>query len=365
MPDADLAPHYERLGLAPGVGVADIERAFVKKNFALVQGGGAATTAERAALRAAHDALIAHLETEAGRTRAASGATAPPSSAPAGLIAPPKLAPRDQHEDEFAPFAFDNWTVNAFGPPLLLAAVLLVHQTPLVGLLRGFHVWMHEFGHSTAAWMTGRRATPLPFGWTPIEPDYSPFVYFGLLFLFGVLFAAGLKERKIWPMLAAVALAGAQYFLTWRLSLEQQQFWWTFCGVGGEFYLSALLMAAFFVQLPEKFRWGACRYIFFLIGATAFLNIYLLWRKVHTGEEEIPFGSLINGEDDGGGDMNNLLDGYGWSKFRIRRTYWLLGNGCLAALGAIWLAFVLRLNRVADRLFARLRPEADETAAES
>ena len=46
-----------------------------------------------------------------------------------------------------------------------------------------------------------------------------------------------------------------------------------------QFTASALLIVAalgvftsslaFWVQLPEKFRWGACRYVFFLIGATS------------------------------------------------------------------------------------------------
>jgi hypothetical protein len=231
--------------------------------------------------------------------------------------------------------------------------------SPLESLLTGFHVWMHEFGHATAAWLTGRRATPLPFGWTPIEPDYSPFVYFGLLFLLGVLFAAGWKERKAWPMLAAVALAALQYHMTWRLRLPEQEFWWTFGGVGGEFYLSALFMAFFFVELPEKFRWGACRYVFFLIGATAFLNIWLMWDKVYHGLEEIPFGTLINGEEDGGGDMNKLMDDFGWTKFQIRHRYHLLGQWCLAGLGVVYAAFALQLNRLPDLLLAaRARPQA-------
>ena len=41
-------------------------------------------------------------------------------------------------------------------------------------------------------------------------------------------------------------------------------------------------MIFFWVQLPDKFRWGACRYVFFFIGASAFLNIWLRWRDVLT-----------------------------------------------------------------------------------
>ncbi|WP_438480326.1 M50 family metallopeptidase [Oleiharenicola lentus] len=267
---------------------------------------------------------------------------------------PPKPA---EEPEEFVLLRFDHWRVNVLMPPLLLGLAWLVNHSPLKALLTGFHVWMHEFGHSTAAWITGRRATPLPFGWTPIEPEFSPFVYFGVLALLAVLFWAGWKERKVWPMLIAVVLAVVQFIMTWQLPLHRQEFWWTFCGVGGEFYLSALMMAFFFVQLPEKFRWGACRYVFFLIGATCFLHIVEFWNLVHNGDEAIPMGSLVNGEDDEGGDMNTLLNLYGWKYHQIRNTYQYLGYWCWAVLGAVYVGFALRLNAVADWVAGKFQKE--------
>jgi hypothetical protein len=330
--------------------------------------------AEREELRAAHEKLAEYVKSQAAAAPktgprlatdpAANRAVAeaawsnrPPShsglttaSNPAtAAITPPKVQPRDPADSELTLLRFDHWGVNAFVPPLLLGIAWLANASPIKFLLTGFHVWMHEFGHATAAWLCGFRATPLPFGWTPVEPVHSHFVYGGILVLLGVLFVAGWKERKIWPMILAVLLIGVQFYMTWILSDYQQEFWWgAFGGVGGEFYLSTLFMMFFWVQLPDKFRWGACRYVFFFIGASAFLNIWLRWRDVYHGLEEIPFGSMINGEDDQGGDMNRLMDGFGWSKFKIRRTYLMLGYGCWAALGLAWAVFALRLNKAAD-----------------
>lgn len=259
--------------------------------------------------------------------------------------------------------AFGDWRVNTLVPPLLLGLAWFINQSPLVFFAQGFHVWMHEFGHATAAWMTGRRATPLPFGWTPVEPDYSPYVYFGLLLLFGILFVAGWQERKPWPMVAAVALAILQYYMTWRMPEHEQEFWWSaFGGVGGEFYLSALLMASFYVQLPDKFKWGLCRYVFFLIAASAFLHIVIYWNGIYHGTEDIPFGSMINGEDDANGDMNKLMNDFGWTGSDIRRNYQYLGYGCWAGLAFVYAIFALRLNRVADRVSEKLsgRKDANE-----
>jgi len=353
MNESELGPSYALLGLQPGCTVDDLERAFMKKNFALIKG---ANEDARQRLRAAHDAIAAHLKAKIEAERAATPrvpGSVPPPARPTGLLVPPKIDPLARDPNEIAVFSFDNWKVNVLAPPLVVALAWLVNLSPLGFFLKGFHVWVHEFGHATAAWLTGRRALPLPIGWTNIEPPYSPTVYFGILVLLGGLFVAGWKERKVWPMVIAVVLAPLQYYLTWRLPEHDQRFWWTFCGVGGEFYLSAFFMACFFVQLPEKFRWGACRYLLLFLGASCFLNIYLYWRDVYHGLEDIPMGSLVNGEDDAGGDMNVLMNSYHWTHGRIRLVYHYLGNGCLVGLAVVYAAFVFRLNRVADWVVAK------------
>lgn len=395
MTPEELAQCHDALGVPATVTLTELERAYMRRNFALIKGrSGAADEvnadleAERAMLKAAYDRLSAHLRVQelaahvgarkpdAGGGSSAAGSAAPsprvdldgagrrrPQLSPAHLpppprtlLTPPVVPPREPEAEEFLLLRFDDWRVNTFVPPLLLALAWAITVSPLGFLLQGFQVWMHEFGHAVPSWLSGWRATPLPFGWTPVEQEHSNFVYFGLLLLFVILFLAGLKERKVWPMLAAVGLAALQFFMTWRLAEARKEFWMVWGGVGGEFALSTLFMTAFWVQLPEKFKWGACRYVFFFIGAAAFLNIWLRWGDVYRGLEEIPFGSMINGEEDAGGDMNRLMDDYGWKKHDIRRSYWLLGRGCWVALGVMWLLFALRLNRVADWVAGRFSP---------
>tara|TARA_B110000459_G_C16480255_1_gene433922 strand:+ start:527 stop:745 length:219 start_codon:yes stop_codon:yes gene_type:complete len=69
----------------------------------------------------------------------------------------------------------------------------------------------------------------------------------------------------------------------WRTEM-----WITFGGVGGKFYLSGPMVVAFFVDLPEKFRWGSCRYLFPFMGAACFLDSYIFWRDVAAGVKDIP-----------------------------------------------------------------------------
>lgn len=371
MSEADLAQFREVLGVAPDVTVAELERVYMKRNFALIRGNTdepkPETEAQRQRLRAAYEGLLAHLKADAEKAggrrgsaaKAATGTAQPDASRMQGgrpkplatLLTPPKVEAPRPGADVLPLFAFDNWKVNAFVPPLLLILAFAANKSPLGFLLKGFHVWMHELGHASGAWMTGRRATPLPFGWTPVEDEFSWFVYFGLLFLFAVLFVAGWRERKVWPMIAAVGLAVVQFFMTFRMNAHQQEFWWGgFGGVGGEFYLSTLFMMFFWVQMPEKFRWGLCRYVVFFLSASAFLNIYLFWRDVNRGLEGIPWGSMIGGEDDANGDMQRLKQDYGWTFRDFRFKFLALGNGCWVALAGMYAIFALGLNKVADRM---------------
>lgn len=108
------------------------------------------------------------------------------------------------------------------------------------------------------------------------------------LALLALLFVAGWRERKPVPMCAAVAIAGLQYFVTWRLPEHRAELWLAFGGVGGEFCLSAAMMGLFFVRLPAKFRWGACRYLFLFLGAATFFDSWVLWRRIRRGDEDIP-----------------------------------------------------------------------------
>lgn len=341
------------LGVGPDVTAASLERAHLQRSFALIRSG---SPEQKAELRAAYEALVAELRRREASVGAAVESRQEQENIP-NACGPIYVAPApDGRTALLDPFSFDSWVVNALALPLLLGLAWAVNASPLGFFLRGFHVWMHEFGHATVAWLSGYRALPLPIGWTNVEPERASFVYFGVLFLLGVMAWAGWRERKIWPILLPLAIAPVQAYMTWKMPEHRGELWLAFGGVGGEFYLSALLMALFFVHLPDKFRWGACRYVFAFLGASTFLNVFLLWRKIARFEETIPYGSMIGGEEDGGGDMN-VLRLHGWRETQITHVYSSLGFWCLVALAVVWLVFATRLDRVIGNAFARLWPE--------
>ena len=223
---------------------------------------------------------------------------------------------------------------------LLLAAFLNVN--PFKSLLFGVTIWIHECGHATVAWLCGYRALPLPFGWTSISNERSPFVYFGILTLFGLLFWSGLKEKRRWPMILASALAILQFYLTWIISEHTTFLLFSFGGIGGEFYLSALLIVSFFFPLPDYWRWDFYRYPAALAAGFTFIGSSLRWQQIDQGLEAIPWGTLFGGEGDAGGDMNQLAEVYGWSDQQIIDTYNTIGIVCAIAIASIYFYIFLK-----------------------
>lgn len=250
--------------------------------------------------------------------------------------------------DDTDVFSFKNRYVSAIVFPALMMLGMLMNALSLVNaLLFGIKIWFHEFGHATVAWLAGRRAIPLPIGWTNVGEERSLFVYLGILILLGLLFWGGRREGKRWPMVLAGVLVIMQFWFTWLMPESQYETLLSFGGIGGELYLCTLLMVSFFFPLPDYFRWDFYRYPVVLGAAFTFWGQFGLWRQINRGRASIPWGSLWGGEANG--DMNNLSYA-GWSDQQIVGTYTTLSHLCLLGLLGVYVYFAMRQNRHA--LFA-------------
>lgn len=253
---------------------------------------------------------------------------------------PLPLSPPADHTDLMS---FQNPYVITFGFPVLLLLGIVMNAVPLTNyLLFGIKIWFHEFGHATVAWLGGRRAIPLPFGWTNVDEQRSLFVYLGVLVLLGLMAWAGRREQQRWPVVLAGVLVVLQFWITWLLPPGQFETWLAFGGIGGEFYLCTLLMVSFFFPLPQYWRWDFYRYPVVLGAAFTFWGQFWLWRQIRRGLESIPWGSMWGGPDHG--DMNNLSYA-GWSDQQIIDTYSTLGTLCLLILVGIYSYFAIQQNR--------------------
>lgn len=340
MPTPEPDPHLIRLGLSPDYTQEELRAAYA----ALV---ASLPASEQDDLRDSHNVLNARIRRRLPRDEVI--------LPPPGYQAPPPAYVPPARPESFDLDDYDNRWVTAFGPVLVALIAIGVSKTPLGFFLDGFHVWTHEFGHATVAWLAGHTASPLPIGWTNTGPK-TPFVYFGIIFLLIVLIVAGIRERKVWPVLIAVTLLPLQFYLSWVQPEYRYDLWVAFAGCGGELYLSAAAIALFHVRLPEKFRWGWCRYLFVFLGAGVFARAFTMWRDIRYGRIPLPFGSMVGGEEDAGGDLNILQDDFGWKDRQIIATYNNLATACLLGIVVVHLFFALGADRLGRNLWSRVLP---------
>ena len=247
-------------------------------------------------------------------------------------------------EEDTDLMSFNNRYSNGIIFPALLVMGIFLNAMPLTNvLLQGIKIWIHEFGHAVVAWLAGRQAIPLPIGWTNVNPERSFFVYLGVLILLGLLYWSGQKERKRWPMVLAVGLILVQFAMTWLMSPHTFDMLLAFGGIGGELYLSTLLMVSFFFPMPAYWRWDAYRYPVVLGAAFTFWGQFWLWKSIRMGRASIPFGMMWGDAEHG--DMNILVNRHQWEPGTIIGTYNTIANLCFLALIGVYAYALYRQHR--------------------
>jgi hypothetical protein len=227
----------------------------------------------------------------------------------------------------------DTTRARALAVPIALAASTLLSMTwPGGALLRLlFGMWLHELGHTLAAWSVGMFAVPLP--WLTLSSDTrSP--------VFVVLLLGGLGALAWWlregdrPARAFAPLGAALVVLLGLLvPLAKAQTWVLFCGDGGALLFGTLLMLGA-VLLPDEARLskGALRWGFVVIGAGAYVDAFATWIRAWRDVAQIPFG---RNEGSGLSDASRLVDVHGWTEPFLVRSYLGLGAACFAVLAGV------------------------------
>jgi len=228
-------------------------------------------------------------------------------------------------------------------PLALAAAGLLALTTPGAFLLRVlFGMWLHEFGHAIASWFVGVVAVPLP--WITLGGQERSFLF--ALLLFGALGALG---WRLWkgggrPLTAAPVLLAVLLLIGLWVPFRHATTFIVFSGDGGALVLGTLLMLGAML-LPDESRLsrGALRWGYLVIGAGAFMDVFVTWVKAWRDFAELPFG---RSESSGLSDASRLVDVSGWSEQGLVRSYLGLGLVCLVVLAAV-VAFRLTTRRTA------------------
>jgi hypothetical protein len=207
-------------------------------------------------------------------------------------------------------------------------------------------IQFHELGHALVAWSTGRRAIPLPFGWTSGSFDRS-WLLVSMQLLFATLLAVhGARERKPVAIAAAIAL-GAVFALGLATPLHASEPWLVAGGTIGEALLPSLALLAFHAPLPERARWDFWRWPVAIAAILALASVVQHDLAIAAGTRPMPFGSFVSGRQ-GDGDLERLVNDYGWARERLPHLFGALGWTALV-LGTLPHLAILGMRVARDR----------------
>jgi hypothetical protein len=197
-----------------------------------------------------------------------------------------------------------------------------------------FAMEIHELGHASLLWLGSRWAVPLPM-FTLNLSEHRSVIVFAL-----ITGSLGFVGRRAWQQgsrgvaLWCAGIVGLQLLVT-LLPDRTFDLLVQFAGVGGEFYLSAILVVAFYYRFPADLRWDRARWFFLAIGACTFALNTQRWWLARRNAEAIPWGSFFGGD----GDMDHLRDQFGWTPAHLVSVYLWVGGLSAAVIACHYLYF--------------------------
>jgi len=198
-----------------------------------------------------------------------------------------------------------------------------------------FGMWLHELGHASAAWLTGRWALPVP--WFTFSFDRTVLV--SVLMFGGAVALVRFGKRRDSGTTMALGLVLFVATLAGHLAPPAlQQPFFIFGGEAGAMVYGALLTCGFLVRSPLRVFQGGLRWGWLVIGAASWADATRVWWASKTDFEAIPFGV----EDGMPSDASRLVDEFGWDAAAMVRRFLTVA---LVSLVVAMLAFVAALVR--------------------
>jgi hypothetical protein len=249
------------------------------------------------------------------------------SQVPAGFTAEARPEPTsDAHIDKSddSPYLF------AF-PLAFVSAVALV-STSVGGFIGRtcFGMWLHEFGHATAAWLSGRFAVPSPW-FTSISDGHS---WPTTVVVFGGLLALGwwsFKTRR-WGVTALCGLLVLVALVLHTRSKTVVDEIFTFSGDAGSLVFGAGLAAAFLLSPDLRLTRRGLRWGWLLVGSMSWADTTLEWVRVKRDPTQLGFGV----QEGTLSDTSKLVDTHHWPEDLLVGRYLSLSAATFCIVFAWW-----------------------------
>jgi hypothetical protein len=261
--------------------------------------------------------------------------------------------------------SFDRPWVDVLALPVALLVSLFLGSTTVGSLLLlPFRIQFHELGHALVAWLSGRAALPLPFGFTFWREERSLFTGCCVVFLLGLLLVYAVREKRPFGVLVGALLSAAFVVLALVLSVDRSRELILLGGLAGELALPSFAMVAFYFPLPDRLRWDFFRFVVLVPASGCWVSGLSLWFGVWRGTRALPMGSILG--TDGSGDLDRLMAEYGHDARSITAGYGELALWTVALVSLVYVGFGLRawwrlrpsrsFVRRTARMASRVRP---------
>ncbi|MDH4282433.1 MAG: zf-TFIIB domain-containing protein [Myxococcales bacterium] len=238
---------------------------------------------------------------------------------------------------------YDEGMENLIAVPLVLSLSVLLCSTEFGRLLASLvGMPFHELGHAAASWLSSRIAIPLPFFtfWFDDQSAWMGLLVAGVL---GWLIFHTRRERNRFMFAVAWVLLSAWAVITFFIPASRTLMWQILAGALGELVFGAFILIAFHFPLPDRLRWDFWRWVALIPASLCFTHAMILWHGVSADVSQMPWGSAVGSESDG--DMNRLVQQFGWSANDLADFYLTIGYLGVAALGMAYPYAVVRLLR--------------------
>jgi Zn-finger nucleic acid-binding protein len=238
---------------------------------------------------------------------------------------------------------YDHGIGNLVGVPVALALSWLFCSTGFGRLLASLiGMPFHELGHAAASWLGSRIAIPLPF-FTFWYDDQSVLMGGLVVGVLGWLMFHMQREKNYFMFSIAAVILSSWAITTFLVSPRTTLMWQILAGALGEILFGAFLLVAFHFPLPDRFRWDFWRWAALVPAGLCFVHAMRLWRTVAADVSQMPWGSAIGADSDG--DMNRLVQQFGWSANDLADFYLAVAYACLVALFVTYAYAAYRLKQ--------------------
>lgn len=221
-----------------------------------------------------------------------------------------------------------------FALPVMLLIGLLFNSSEMGAAIQ--RIWLtmpvHELGHALTAWLNGYDAIPVL--WMTITYTDSP-GFIAPLLLLAALLALGryaLTHNSKLGLIVVGILLLMQFIGTFILSSQASDMLILFGGDGMGIIIATLLISSFYYGKDTKLYTGALRWGFLMIGAAAFVDIYMVWFNSLGDMSKVPYGTTGERYT----DSYRLIEDYKWSFKQLINRYLYLGNLCILVLCVVY-----------------------------